>query len=334
MKINKLFAGISAAALAATMCSFSTSAITEDAASIDFEDGDCSFVYMNVDDGADPSVLSVEEYDGSKQLKVDVTSVSKAPKVWFDLDKIMPREKTVTISQIDFDLTLVPKSEEGTIGWAGGAVGTAGGFDPKAAGSGQVNPSWTQGDWSCTDENAYAAGQAAKTHVSRKFLLAKQKYTMDGTNPFFGLMRWSGGDSDYVMYIDNVVFTDDAGKTITVGLPAAAETTAEETTAAPVEETTAAPAEETTAAAAANDNGDAVATDAAPAETAAAETEAAPAETAAAETEAAAPAETAAETTAAATTEAPAKTGNTAAAAIVAVMAVAGAAAVITKKRG
>lgn len=332
MKINKLFAGISAAALAATMCSFSTSAITEDAASIDFEDGDCSFVYMNVDDGADPSVLSVEEYDGSKQLKVDVTSVSKAPKVWFDLDKIMPREKTVTISQIDFDLTLVPKSEEGTIGWAGGAIGTAGGFDPKAAGSGQVNPSWTQGDWSCTDENAYAAGQAAKTHVSRKFLLAKQKYTMDGTNPFFGLMRWSGGDSDYVMYIDNVVFTDDAGKTITVGLPAAAETTAEETTAAPVEETT--------AAAAANDNGDAVATDAAPAETAAAETEAPEIITAADETEAApaeteaAPAETAAETTAAATTEAPAKTGNTAAAAIVAVMAVAGAAAVITKKRG
>ena len=330
MKINKLFAGISAAALAATMCSFSTSAITEDAASIDFEDGDCSFVYMNVDDGADPSVLSVEEYDGSKQLKVDVTSVSKAPKVWFDLDKIMPREKTVTISQIEFDLTLVPKSEEGTIGWAGGAVGTAGGFDPKAAGSGQVNPSWTQGDWSCTDENAYAAGQAAKTHVSRKFLLAKQKYTMDGTNPFFGLMRWSGGDSDYVMYIDNVVFTDDAGKTITVGLPAAAETTAEETTAA-VEETTAAPVEETTAAAEETTAAPAEETTAAPAE----ETTAAPAEetTAAAETEAA-PAETAAETTAAATTEAPAKTGNTAAAAIVAVMAVAGAAAVITKKRG
>lgn len=60
----------------------------------------------------------------------------------------------------------------------------------------------------------------------------------------------------------------------------------------------------------------------------AAETEAAPAETEAAET-------TAAETTAAATTDdAPAKTGNTTAAAIVTVMAVAGAAAVISKKRG
>ena len=72
--------------------------------------------------------------------------------------------------------------------------------------------------------------------------------------------------------------------------------------------------------------GEAAATEAAPAET-----EAAPAE----ETTAAADASAdAAETTAAATDEAPAKTGNTTAAAIVTVMAVAGAAAVISKKRG
>ena len=73
--------------------------------------------------------------------------------------------------------------------------------------------------------------------------------------------------------------------------------------------------------------GEAAATEAAPAET-----EAAPAE----ETTAAADASAdAAETTAAAATdETPAKTGNTTAAAIVTVMAVAGAAAVISKKRG
>ena len=70
--------------------------------------------------------------------------------------------------------------------------------------------------------------------------------------------------------------------------------------------------------------------EAAPAETEAAETEAAPAE----ETTAADASADAAETTAAATDEAPAKTGNTTAAAIVTVMAVAGAAAVISKKRG
>ena len=74
--------------------------------------------------------------------------------------------------------------------------------------------------------------------------------------------------------------------------------------------------------------GEAAATEAAPAETEAAETEAAPAE----ETTAAADA-SAAETTAAATDEAPAKTGNTAAAAIAGVMAVAGAAAVVSRKR-
>ena len=110
MKINKLFAGISAAAIAATMCSFSTSAVAEGAASIDFEDGDCSFVYMNVDDaGSDESVLSVADYEGSKQLKIDVQDSTKVPKVWFDLYKIMPKDSVPSITSMEFDLTIVPK---------------------------------------------------------------------------------------------------------------------------------------------------------------------------------------------------------------------------------
>ena len=80
--------------------------------------------------------------------------------------------------------------------------------------------------------------------------------------------------------------------------------------------------------------GEAAATEVAPAETEAAETEAAETEAAPAEETTAAADASAAETTAAATDEAPAKTGNTTAAAIVTVMAVAGATAVISKKRG
>lgn len=46
MKLKKLIAGVSAAALAASMsCAFSASAITLGADKIDFEDGDFSFVY-------------------------------------------------------------------------------------------------------------------------------------------------------------------------------------------------------------------------------------------------------------------------------------------------
>ena len=314
MKINKLFAGISAAAIAATMCSFSTSAVAEGATSIDFEDGDCSFMYMNVDSGADDSKLSVEDYDGSKQLKVDVQDSTKVPKVWFDIYKIMTPDAATTVKSIEFDLTIVPKDSSKQLGWMGGAVGAAGSYGT------QKNPSWSQDTWECTDDNLYVDGGVAKTHIKRTFLLkATQGFTAKSESPFFGLMTWANQNgTEYVMYIDNVVFTDDADKTITLGLPVE-EATEATTDVVEVEETTVAETEAPEIITAADET--------------AAETEAAPAETAAAETEAA-PAETAAETTAAATTDAPAKTGNTAAAAIVAVMAVAGAAAVITKKRG
>ena len=315
MKINKLFAGISAAAIAATMCSFSTSAVAEGAASVDFEDGDCSFVYMNVDDaGSDESVLSVADYEGSKQLKIDVKDSTKVPKVWFDLYKIMPKDSVPSIASMEFDLTIVPKDSSKQLGWMGGAVGAAGSYGT------QKNPAWSSGDWTCDDNNLYVDGGVAKVHVKRTFLLkATQGFTAKSESPFFGFMTWANQNgTEYEMYVDNMVFSDDAGKAITLGVPAVEETTAEETTAA-VEETTAAETEAPEVITAADET--AAETEAAPAET-----EAAPAETAA-ET-------TAAETTAAATTDAPAKTGNTAAAAIVAVMAVAGAAAVITKKRG
>lgn len=331
MKLKKILAGVSAAALAASMsCAFSASAVTLGADKVDFEDGDCSFVYMNVDDGgSDASVLSVEDYEGSKQLKVDVQDCTKIPKVWFDVDKIMPRETAVQVKQVEFDVTFVPKDSAKQLGWMGGSVGVAGGFDVNLPGKGQKNPSWSDGSWDCADENLYVDGGIAKTHITRKMLLPTQMWSEKSVNPFFGFMTWANqNDCQYTIYIDNIVFSDGSGKTFTVGLPAVEETTVEETAA----ETEAAPAEETTAAPAE--------TEAAPAETEAApaETEAAPVETEAAPVETEVPATEAApvETTAAPvadTTTVPA-TGNTAAATIAAVMVVAGAAAVITKKRG
>ena len=331
MKLKKILAGVSAAALAASMsCAFSASAITLGADKIDFEDGDFSFVYINNDEpgkdsgGSDDSKLSVEEYEGSKQLKVDVQKCGNVPKVWFDMDKIMPRASSITVKQIDFDVTFVPKDSTKQLGWMGGAVGVAGGFDMNLPGKGQKNPSWSDGSWDCADENLYVDGGIAKAHITRKMLLPTQQWSEKSVNPFFGFMTWANqNDCEYVIYIDNITFSD-GSKTITVGLPAVEETTvAEETTAAPAEETTAAPAE--TEAAPAE-------TTAAPAETEAPATEAAPAETTAAPVETtAAPVETTAAAPAVDTTV-PA-TGNTAAASIVAVMAVAGAAALVSKKR-
>ncbi len=333
MKMKKALASVAAVAMAASMVSafsVSTSAITE-GTKIDFEDGDYSFVYLNLDDGSDNSVLSVEDYDGSKQLKVDVQQTGKVPKVWFDLDKITARENTVQISTIEMDLTFVPKSETEMVGWAGGVIASAGGFDQNNTQGSQINPSWTQTDWASEDENAYTEGMPAKVHATKKFLLPASKYTTEGTNPFFGIMRWAA-DTNYVMYVDNIVLKDKDGNALPVGVTAAAteeaatteEAAAEETTAA-VEETT---AEVTEAATEAATEAEVVEDTAAEevVEDTAAEEVAVPAETeAAAEVTEAPAADTAATPVAA--------TGNAAVASIAAVMAVAGAAALVSKRK-
>lgn len=331
MKMKKALASVAAVAMAASMVSafsVSTSALTE-GTKIDFEDGDYSFVYLNLDDGSDNSVLSVEDYDGSKQLKVDVQQTGKVPKVWFDLDKITTRENTVQISTIEMDLTFVPKSETEMVGWAGGVIASAGGFDQNDTKGSQVNPNWTQTDWASEDENAYTEGMPAKVHAAKKFLLPASKYTTEGTNPFFGIMRWAA-DTNYVMYVDNIVLKDKDGNALPVGVTAAATEEAATTEEAAAEETTA--AVETTA------EVTEAATEAEVVEDTAAEEVV---EDTAAE-EVAAPAEEVTEAAAEEVTEAPAAdtaatpvaaTGNAAVASIAAVMAVAGAAAVISKRK-
>ncbi len=332
MKMKKAIASVAAVAMAASMVSafsVSTSALTE-GTKIDFEDGDYSFVYLNLDDGSDNSVLSVEDYDGSKQLKVDVQQTGKVPKVWFDLDKITARENTVQISTIEMDLTFVPKSETEMVGWAGGVIASAGGFDQSNPQGSQINPNWTQTDWASEDENAYTEGMPAKVHATKKFLLPASKYTAEGTNPFFGIMRWAA-DTNYVMYVDNIVLKDKDGNALPVGVTAAATEEAATTEEAAAEETTAA-VEETTA------EVTEAATEVEVVEDTAAEEVV---EDTAAE-EVAAPAEEVTEAAAEEVTEAPAAdtaatpvaaTGNAAVASIAAVMAVAGAAAVISKRK-
>ena len=330
MKMKKALASVAAVAMAASMVSafsVSTSAITE-GTKIDFEDGDYSFVYLNLDDGSDNSVLSVEDYDGSKQLKVDVQQTGKVPKVWFDLDKITTRDNTIQISTIEMDLTFVPKSETEMVGWAGGVIASAGGFDQSNPQGSQINPNWTQTDWASEDENAYTEGMPAKVHATKKFLLPASKYTTEGTNPFFGIMRWAA-DTNYVMYVDNIVLKDKDGNALPVGVTAAAteeaatteEAAAAEETTAAVEETT---AEVTEAATEAEVVEDTAAEEVV--EDTAAEEVAVPAETeAAAEVTEAPAADTAATPVAA--------TGNAAVASIAAVMAVAGAAALVSKRK-
>ena len=230
------------------------------------------------------------------------------------------------------DLTFVPKSETEMVGWAGGVIASAGGFDQNNTQGSQINPNWTQTDWASEDENAYTEGMPAKVHATKKFLLPASKYTTEGTNPFFGIMRWAA-DTNYVMYVDNIVLKDKDGNALPVGVTAAAteeaatteEAAAAEETTAAVEETT---AEVTEAATEAATEAEVVEDTAAEevVEDTAAEEVAVPAETeAAAEVTEAPAADTAATPVAA--------TGNAAVASIAAVMAVAGAAALVSKRK-
>ncbi len=336
MKMKKFIASVAAAAMAvSSMAAISASALTAGATSLDFEDGDASFVYMNDYDGGSKATISVEDYNGSKQLKITPEKCDLYSKIWFDLDKIMDRTTTVEIAKIELDVAVVPTTADGVVGnWIGGQMGAAGGFDKDNIQPSQADPNWSSSTFdlavSYDDFGSPVPGAAATGKATKKFLMKPEKYTLTGTNPFFCVMinpgTGEGRVGSYAIYLDNIKFFDAKGNALAVGVTAAAPA---ETEAAPAE-TEAAPAE-TTAAPAETEAAPAE-TEAAPADDAApAETEAAPAETEAApaETEAA-PAETA---PAADTTTNPVATGNVAVASIAAVMAVAGAAAIVAKKR-
>lgn len=343
MNMKKIIASVATIAMAASAMSINVSAISTGTV-IDFEDGDCSFVYMNNDDpkdsgGSDASVLSVEDYDGSKQLKVDVQNPLNVPKVWFDLDKIMPRENAIQISKIEFDATFVPKDSSKQLGWMGGAIGIAGGFDMDLAGKGQVNPSWSDGSWSGESDQLYVDGGIAKEHIERKILLPTQKYSEKGVNPFFGMMTWANQNgTDYVIYIDNITFTDADGNKIEVGFPAIEETTTTEEAADAVTEadaTTDTAADDTDEAldetADEDTADDVVVADDADADVADEDVDDGAADEDVAVDDAADTAVVDAPAADAAT--AVVATGNTSAAVILSVMAVAGAAAIVAKKR-
>ena len=136
MKISKIFASVAAVALAVSALTATPVSAAEKAV-VDFEGGDCSFVVMNVDDCASDAQLSVVDYNGSKQLWVDIEDSSLCPKVWFLVKGMVDQENWGKIASIKFDITFASTTDE-PVGWIGGAIGAAGGWGAQDA---QVNPS-------------------------------------------------------------------------------------------------------------------------------------------------------------------------------------------------
>ncbi|WP_432650454.1 hypothetical protein [Huintestinicola sp.] len=250
-KIKLLTAGIMALS---AVTAVSAGAYAADV--VDFEDGKYSFVSMKTDDGGDPSTLSVVDFGGSKQLKVDVTDCANVPKVYFDLNSMLDPDDFEKVKTIEMDVTFESKDGVTAPGWAGGAIGTQGGE--------AKTPAWAQTAWECGE---YDKAVSDPVTIQRKFLLYSERLVNGTEGTHMILMRW-GSEVDYNMYVDNIRFLDADGKAIPVELKASA---------APVQTTAA--AEETEAETGPEDIPEDI-----PEETAA-ETEAAVTETEAPETE-------------------------------------------------
>lgn len=197
---------------------------------VDFEDGNYSFVSMKTDDGGDNSILSVVDFNGSKQLKVDVTNCANVPKVYFDLNSMLNPDNFDKVKTIQMDITFESKDGVTPPGWAGGAVGTQGGE--------AKTPNWAQTAWECGE---YDKAVSDPVTVERKFLLYSERLVNGTEGTHMILMRW-GSEVDYNMYVDNIRFLDADGNAIdvdlkTVAAPVRTETETEAVTEAEIEET-------------------------------------------------------------------------------------------------
>ena len=192
---------------------------------IDFEDGNYSFVSMKTDDGGDNSVLSVVDFNGSKQLKVDVQDCANIPKVAFDINSILDSDDFDKVKTIEMDITFESKENSTPPGWAGGAIGTQGG---------EKSPAWAQTSW---EGGEYENAVSEPITVQRKFLLSSEKFVNGTENTQMLLMRW-GAEVNYNMYVDNVRFLDEKGKKIKLALTSDPVAEAPEQTEAQTEEVT------------------------------------------------------------------------------------------------
>lgn len=207
---------------------------------VDFEDGKYSFASMKTDDGGDPSTLSVVDFGGSKQLKVDVTDCANVPKVYFDLNSMLNPDDFDKVKTIEMDVTFESKDGTTAPGWAGGAIGTQGGE--------AKTPGWAQTAWECGE---YDKAVSDPVTIQRKFLLYSERLVNGTEGTHMILMRW-GSEVDYNMYVDNIKFLDADGKAIPLDIKASAapvqttaapEETAAETEPEDIPEETTAPAE-------------------------------------------------------------------------------------------
>lgn len=178
-----------------------TQAAVEEFVGIDFEDGVFDFVQINTSPGdADKSIMSVVDYNGSKQLFVDVQSF-KVPYVAFDVASLVG-DRIADVRSIEMDVTTV--SADGVFRAVAGKV---------VAYSGEKLTE-SKDDWSVYLESK-------NPNKAEGTLDNEGEYFVAGAKNYFALTKVTDNGKDVVdqpadLYIDNVVIRDAAGKAIPV----------------------------------------------------------------------------------------------------------------------
>lgn len=186
-----------------------------DGATITFEDGLIwtaeSIGDNNFQDDEAECELSVEKFEGSRQLKIRVIGKNekgdyKVPKIRFDVDKLIGTQNVSKIKSVSLDVTAA----------ANGTFTADNGDEILVPGNcmGEINANtgencavWTKlagfnfAEWEKT---------SVKRHITGKILLDESRYIDGETGCTLVLMRWSIPNSADI-YIDNITFFDDEG---------------------------------------------------------------------------------------------------------------------------
>lgn len=163
--------------------------------------------------------LSVAEYKGERQLKIEVkgynekTKMYKTPKIVFDMDELVGSDNLSKVKSFSADITQVAVGE--FIGDDGEAIIVPGNL----MGTFGSNVGEDCSDWyePTGSSNAYAQEEWnfewEYLHVEGKWLL--KGFTDGTTDSTLVFMRWSIPNQADV-YIDNLTFYDEDGNTIPI----------------------------------------------------------------------------------------------------------------------
>ncbi len=196
-----------------------------DTNAVTFEDGRLYTAYnIDVDDegkgigDASGTNLTVEEYNGSMMLKIEVLEqdgdgIYKIPKIGFDVDALVGPENVDKIKSFQIDMYQVAVGpyvgEDGTeVLCPANFMGGFGGYSPTTE-----NPTrWISfGDFAAAEWTL----DWVYTQFQGKILLDNNRFEKGQTGCSIVLMRW-GMPNQADIYIDNITFFDEDGNSIPI----------------------------------------------------------------------------------------------------------------------